>query len=49
MEPLKVLSTLIRDAYMGKLMSLGDMVWDSHTVVTMHTEIALSAYSCHKV
>ena len=35
--PFKALSTLIRAAYMGKLMSLGDMDQDSYTVVTMHT------------
>ena len=44
-------------AYTGKPMSLGDMDWDNHTVMNMHTvwneyaiaANALSAYPHHKV
>ena len=35
-SPSKCLNTLIRDAYMGKPLSLGNKDPDDHTVVTMH-------------
>ena len=36
-SPSKHLNTLIRDVYMGKSMSLGDMDQDDHTAMIMHT------------
>ena len=35
-KPFKVSSVLICVAYMGKLVSLGEMDWDNHTAMIMH-------------
>ena len=56
-KPFKVSSVLICVAYMGKLVSLGEMDWDNHTAMIMHIiqyeyapmAIALSTYPHYKV
>ena len=56
-KPSKVSSVLMRVAYMGKPMSLGDMDQDNHIAMIVHTiqhkyaptAIALSAYPLYKV